>query len=242
MTSSGQRDSVSLPPGQYDGPGNHMLPPESAWSHGDNSGIMLHNAIMPHLKTLIISESRHLHQNTGNCLVWNNQQSCDDDSSGNKAREIRNHRWISVSGVSFLSVISFLSFRLVTLSSNWGGVKQTLAERNSDPAESRGDIRDPGKYLVTREQKIKSPATEIWSREKCPRSERYVDKDDQLDNWIIFGQAETFLFFYISHLISGSLTDSRLPTLTVTPRYGSGFNLKMTSGQNSGHPEPRSGG
>ena len=25
--------------------------------------------------------------------------------------------------------------------------------------------------------------------------EREIDKDDQLDNWIIFGQAETFLFF-----------------------------------------------
>ena len=116
------------------------------------------------------------------------------------------------SGVSILSVISFLSFRLVTLSSNWGGVKQTLAERNSDTAERREDIRDPGKYLVTREQKIKSPTTEIWSREKCPESERYLDKDDQLDNWIIFGPSETFLFFTFP--ISSVATDWQPPSYT----------------------------
>ena len=71
--------------------------------------------------------------------------------------------------------------------------------------------------------------------------EREIDKDDQLDNLIIFGQAETFLFFTFPISSVAPLTDSRLPTLTVTPRDGSGSNLKMTSGQNSGHPEVDNG-
>ena len=71
--------------------------------------------------------------------------------------------------------------------------EQTLVGRNSATELSWGgreDIRDTeGKYLMTREQKIKSRVTEIGSRETCQRE--YL-----LENWIILGtfHVETFLF------------------------------------------------
>ena len=51
---------------------------------------------------------------------------------------------------------------------------------------------------MTREQKIKSPINDRNMIQGKMSYLQEINKDDQLDNWIIFGTVETFLFFTFS--------------------------------------------
>ena len=197
-------------------------------------------------QTLIISESRHLRQNTGNCLKT--VGGLDSGTTSRVAMMIHlGIKWgkSEITDESplcriILSVISFLPFRLVTRSSLIERREQTLAERNSDTAERREGER------------TSETRANIWwqgSRKLNPLIDRNmiqgkmsylqeINKDDQLDNWIIFGTVETFLFFTFPISSVVPLTDSRLPTLTVSEIWPA---LAPIWGWHLARP-PRSGG
>ena len=109
-------------------------------------------------------------------------------------REIRNPRWISlVCQYSQCYQFSPIPPRHPLLS-NWEAGANIGREKLWYCGE-REDIRDQGKYLMTREQKIKSPINDRNMIQGKMSYLQEINKDDQLDNWIIFGTVETFLFF-----------------------------------------------